>query len=540
MSLNPVVRKNTKGIYSIRYKGKELFPDQAVENRIKSRIQNYQIQNKSLIFVPSPLLFTGFEHLLSEIGPDNHIFCVEIDQNLMSLSCEYSSAQFLDSSQITYIRTDTKNGILKTIHGLGPWNFRTVQMLSIGKGYSLFPSQYKEMFSAASHFIQQYWQNKMTLIHMGNLWIKNIFRNLEFFRVESALSSIKTGKPVIVAGAGESLEASLPLIKKNRNKIFLISVDTALSALTLSGLSPDLVVVMETQLINLKDFIGQDLSKTIIVSDLSSHPCIHRLGYRKSLFFLSRFSDSAFISRLKGLLPGLDIFPALGSVGVAAVQCALEITSSSIFLSGLDFSYSLGKSHSRGTPPHYRTLHSANRFSGLGNYQSCVQRPLLKVADKNGEPCITDLILHSYARELTNLIYKRENVYDLRAKGLSLGIDNTHRDKDLQRLLKNKPPVHIDNKNISQGDHNKIIHFIENEISIIQRIIKTGKEYIQGKTHGVIPSALIEDLRTCDYIYISFPDPPPLPKQEIGFIKRAVISAEWYFTQLGQILSRLG
>ena len=146
--------------------------------------------------------------------------------------------------------------------------------------------------------------------------------------------------PVVVAGAGPSLESAFPILARCRAQFTLVAVDTALPMLRSSGLVPDVVVAVEAQAVNNQDFIGSAASMgAVLACDLSVHPSVARLFAGRHFFFCSEFAPLRLWRRMDaaGLRP--RGFPALGSVGVTAAHAALEITGESVFLTGLDLSF---------------------------------------------------------------------------------------------------------------------------------------------------------------------------------------------------------
>lgn len=63
-------------------------------------------------------------------------------------------------------------------------------------------------------------------------------------------------KPVLVVGAGESLEYCISDIKKHRESILILAVDTALSVLDLHHIKPDFIVAVDSQFYNFYDILG--------------------------------------------------------------------------------------------------------------------------------------------------------------------------------------------------------------------------------------------------------------------------------------------
>jgi hypothetical protein len=103
---------------------------------------------------------------------------------------------------------------------------------------------------------------------MAPLWIRNLSENLEILK-KPDIGNIHIDKPVLVTGAGESLELSIPLIQEFRNQIYILSVDTAVQTLIRNSIIPDGVVNLEAQFYNLKDFYAIQNFRIDLFSDIT-------------------------------------------------------------------------------------------------------------------------------------------------------------------------------------------------------------------------------------------------------------------------------
>ncbi len=393
MTPDPELFTATSGLMSVRYCGKELYSPGDPLRGILKKIRTLSIPEQTLLFIPSPLLFYGFDTLLQIVPESSHILCVEYDEKLMALSLSRAPEAYIHSTRITYIRTDAINGVIHTVRASGIWRYRRSCLVTLSNGYSLYPSFYRDCERGVQAAINRYWQNKRTLMEMGPGWIRNIFRNLSFCTESYSAADLTFEKPVVVTGAGESLEHSLPLLKRLREKICIVAADTSFPVLTQHDIQPDYIIAVESQVSNMKDFIGNVYSTIPVIFDLTCFPAIHRVFTGRKYFMLSDFTRCRLIGKLKEYLPSLLLIPPLGSVGVIALYLSSLFSKGPVFFKGLDFSYILGKPHARGTPSHVLTLSQSIRTLPLGYYDRMFSRPLIRCRDKNGNPVYSDLIL---------------------------------------------------------------------------------------------------------------------------------------------------
>ena len=504
------------------------------------------IPPNTLVILPSPLLFHGVTKLIGRLTADCHILCIEVDQPLMAFSVFRAPKQIIESDRISVIRTDNTAAFTEYLNQLKIHRFRRVLPLFMSGGYTLHRTIYDALIAAAAHHVQRYWQNRITLVHMSRLWIKNIVSNLvrNWRYLGGGIPS--SSKPVVVAGAGESLEKTLESLRRYRNRFCLLAVDTALPVLSAWDIHPDAVVVLDGQLVNSADFFGHDNREMILICDLSAHPSTLDAVRGSKNFVLSAFSSTLFLDRL--VSSGIDVpmIRPMGSVGVAAVDLAKAITSRAVFLTGLDFSYTPGKPHSRGAPSHLLSLTTSIRTHPLGLFAECMKRPLIEARNSRGERITTDLVLRSYRDDLDEALQSENRVYDLREGGLPLRSTAVSPGEEFLEVLDSRP---------STGGAREFERKIESppapEIvkSTVRRFIETERHLLAGflevynNKHRAPPAAdarLKSSLNQIDYVYLDFPDAHAADEATEQFFVRAAASAAAFREFLDNALQILG
>jgi hypothetical protein len=79
--------------------------------------------------------------------------------------------------------------------------------------------------------------------------------------------------PCIIVAPGPSLEESLPLLYKNQNKVYIISVDSAVKVLSSYSIEPDYIIAIDPQPIVYAHLFGIN-HHAIIVAMLTAHPAV--------------------------------------------------------------------------------------------------------------------------------------------------------------------------------------------------------------------------------------------------------------------------
>ncbi len=183
--------------------------------------------------------------------------------------------------------------------------------------------------------------------------VDNIDRNVPFLLNHKKIPAEYQRTPVLVIANGPSLDASLPVIEKNRDKAILISCGSAISALHKVGIKPDIHVETERTkivydfLVNLSD--PDYLRDIIFLSTDVIHPYCSTLFDNSALMF--KLSEPGVILYHVNFqhLPSSAAFgsvnPLVGNIGISA---PIHLGFKSVYLFGLDNGYKhKGHHHSK-------------------------------------------------------------------------------------------------------------------------------------------------------------------------------------------------
>jgi len=514
---------------SINYLGKNLYskydPSQT-SIKIAHRLELYE---ETLYIVPSPLLLYGIREILNKLPQSSYLLGIEIDQNLMH---ETINSQIkIDNDNFKIYRLDSREQLKSAIEDLSVWKYRKCQLIPLNYGYNLYKEKYDYLYNFATVILNTFWRNRLTINKLGRLWVKNIFNNIPLVTPERPDNH---GKSIVVCGAGVSLEETTVLLKKNRDDIYIIAVDTALNSLLESEIIPDLVFALESQFYNLGDFYNSFGKNIDLLTDITGYPAVCRALKGKVYFYASDFFQNALLDRIETHLCLALKIPPLGSVGVAAVHTALKLFNAPIFLTGLDFSFVPGKSHSKGTPFSNSLLRISNRFKPAGSFNISMKRNLLQKKGKvEGKRINTDSILESYAMLLTDIISQEERVYDLTNSGYPLGAEYID-EENFCEMIKYRTS-NFDGNCIPQIDPNVSNNLLKQEKYFLEALIGEWVSFVATDSEQ-IPDLLISALEKVDYIYLDFPDRLPHPIKEISFISRAVTSAREYLKIVDRLI----
>ncbi|MDR1586126.1 MAG: DUF115 domain-containing protein [Treponema sp.] len=214
----------------------------------------------------------------------------------------------------------------------------------------VYGEDYLSIFSETVDFIKRSDANVRTGRNFGRRWLKNFFKNISLIR--TALLFRPAALPVVITGSGPGLEDSFPLILEMREKAFILSSSSSLSALEARGLRPDLVISTDGGawaplhlFACVRDPAGGAAAGPHL---LAINPCA-AIPSQCAAFPLLVLNDGSLwqslILRELGI-PSL-VIPQRGTVTASAVELALNLSAGNIYLAGMDLSVRDIRSHAR-------------------------------------------------------------------------------------------------------------------------------------------------------------------------------------------------
>jgi hypothetical protein len=533
MNADEPLLENTGRGFTVYYRNRSLYSSSEPREGAHRRAAAARLADRALVLVPGLGLGYGLELLLQKLPAGSSLLCVETDASLWALAASFPPPTHPRLKVVFSLQA-----AIGAARELGLYRFRRVQLVPLCGSYHLDRAGYDAILGALEEEIRQFWQNRITLAHMSRLWLRNLFANLVALASgdeSPAPPERARARPILVAGAGPSLEAALPRIARVRERLTLLAVDTALPVLADAGLPPDWVYALDAQHYNLEDFLPSRDPALLLLCDLSSCPAVIRQFPRRAAF-ATRFAPLALFDRLQAanLLP--PELPPLGSVGVTAVQAALGLTLGPVLLAGLDFCYPGGRTHARGAPSHRRALMACSRLAPPGSaaFEALAARPLLRVAGKGGRRYPSDLVLRSYAQQLQALARASGRLYDLGGEGLETGARPLASDSELRAVLSAGPWPPAPPPRPFGPLPVQVRDFLRGEAGLLQAAEKELEEAL-GKGSGAGPGpgpavALV------DYVLLATPEADPQRQAERGNLALALANARWLRARLQRLV----
>lgn len=546
----PCLAQTPQG-FSVSYNERFLYSKYAPSKTILQTIENLEIADGTLILCNSPALSYGLYELAQKLPENCFMILCEADAALYEFECnnvsiENSSNQETSTAskklpekaaRLTLEELQQLPFILqKTSYTFSDGNslppagtFRRVIRIDFSAGVQFHSEYYEQIYQAAAASIKTFWINRLTLTHFGRRYSKNFFINLKKLPQTSPIQNYfgQIEKPILVLGAGESLNKTLlDLTLQNnenkasiRQKFYILCADTALQPCLKHGIIPDGVFIEEAQSVIAKAFIGALRKDIHIFAGLSSVPLLTKLFPAEQIsYFTTLYTNAAFIDGLasQNLLPPQN--QPMGSVGLTAVYYALKFRKSTtipVLVSGLDFSYSPGITHAKGTLAHTQRLLSSTRLQPVQNYTAAFTTATTPFTDKAGNKMITTPTLQGYANLFNNLFSQEENLYDIGESGITLNIPKStlcnFKNQDLSlnttNSISSQPDFNFSKtKNNIQSISSKALKtYFESE----HQTLLTLRDILSGKQR-LTPQEQQEKIKQLaiprEYLYLHFPD----------------------------------
>ena len=543
----PCLIDTGRGI-SVLYKERYLYSKYSPDKAIIQAIDALEILSGALILVFSPCLWYGLKELLlkTEKKEDCLIVGIEADENLFELSknaLEKLKESLLQAQNVLLIKPEQIEKIIMPVY-----RFKRVQMIEMSGGTFFGGQIYKNVFMYAQNTIASFWKNRVTLVKLGRLFSRNFFKNLQKNPAVNNASILEKTitNPIVVFGAGQGAQVFIDSIQKITGnaslalkKCCVIAVDAALPLLKANGIKVDFAIAVEGQLASEKAYIGcKDYAQNILC-DMSSRKNTALYKKVETFYFMSEFDNCTFIhnAKDKGILP---IFvPALGSVGLTASYLALmlrKIIDVPVFCAGLDFSFSTGFTHARGTPAHKARLFSCAKFKPVENYDAAFKLGSFKIEGKNGD-LITDHSLKNYADLFRAYFCSIKNFFDASPTGLDLSINRCKTEFFIQTLSSfNKNYNALPTKKAENSESIKKLtqDYIQNEKKSLERIkelLSKGEKAFPPPKQN-LNHELKELLLEREYLYLHFPDGYKCRYDDLSFLKRVRSEIDFFIKDL--------
>jgi len=514
--------------FSIQFQGRWLYSRREPEAAPLAAVLATPFRPDTLYIVPSPCLCYGLRELLERLPASSAILCIEAEATLRSIA-EKSIAEGLPG--VVLASPHEAIAAYRFVEQrIAPARFRRAIEVRVSGGRALHEAEYDRVLAAIDADIQIRFRNRLALVRMGRLWTKNIIANLGSMRWEALVPIGAGGKPIVVCGAGPSLDGALPVLDRHREGLFVLACDTASGALARAGIIPDAVVCLEGQVYNVEDFLPLEGRPAALVADLTAHPASFRALPGSLSLTLSEYTDSAFLKRLAASGLPLTLVPPLGSVGVLAIRIA-RLLGGPVLVAGLDFAFNQGRTHCSGSPADLRARRTESRTEKRSAAWASSFRD---GCTRRQDGSLTDPALAMYAAlaagELRGL-----DAWDLRG-GFGAGLPlRATTPRDMALLAEGKS---VRGEAGQLGSHMDPEHCRELARNFLAVELERAENVAAALRTGTTPERLKALLADADFLYFHFPDPERVLELEDDALRRVAAEAAYWRGRLADALQK--
>ena len=217
-----------------------------------------------------------------------------------------------------------------------------IQLLEWRPALTVYGDAYLNLVEETVNFIKRADANARTARTFGHRW----FRNLGF--LDKVFLPAPISRSLLVTGAGPGLEVAIPIIRKERDRLFVLAASSSVAALEAEDLPPDMVISTD----------GSPWAKYHLyglVRDSGNR--MYPLASALTAALPSQVKNSPVLPISDGslwqtlILGGLGIpysnLPQRGTVSATALDLAFVLTKGEVFLAGMDLGNRDIRSHAR-------------------------------------------------------------------------------------------------------------------------------------------------------------------------------------------------
>ena len=543
---------------TVLYRGRFLYSKYNPMRAVQQTVQGLPQLPGTLFLLCSPCLWHGLEQLMLALAPESEVVAFEADPALHKLAADTfrEKKKSFPAEWQRRIRLFGPDSLFEMDSHVRErserGHLRRAFRVDFSAGTQLNTERYNAVADACQNIIGSFWKNRVTLVRFGRLFSKNLIQNLS--EVPQALQLCDVEKtvhrPIVVCGAGGSLESTCIVLNHRRTDFFVLAVDAALPALSAFHIVPDAVVGMEAQLAIEKAYIGAAQSHIPLFMDMASRPNIPRILGGPIIFFASEYTKAAFFCTLRqnALIHGT--IPPLGSVGLSATYIAIHLRSSDavpVYVTGLDFSFFVGATHARETHAHRSRLCCTDRLNPIEQYSASFCEGSRAAQGKDGSVTHTSVIMQSYAKTFRAQFSTAKNLFDAGKTGLELGIPQ----KQIEPLLQKQGDIdggqferavlkpvdkHIQ-EHRALAAQNYLLH--EHEMLVqLRDLLINGDRSLARNGDYTLEAQVATLLSGREYLYLHFPDGYKL-RTDGDFLKRVRAELDSFIKYFAASLAHL-
>ncbi|WP_157843146.1 motility associated factor glycosyltransferase family protein [Bacillus sp. FJAT-42315] len=291
------------------------------------------------------------EQLCGKLSEEERLIIIEPNEKVLKASQKLDlfknpkiedKAEFITSTQIEEIEK-----FLAPI--FNAFNNR-IQLIISPNFEKIYPLFAKKVVSLIKEVLMLNVVDKNTWSFFAEDWQENYIKNLYFAFLSTPFNDLnkKFTLPVVIASGGPSLTKQLPLLKKYREKVILLSAGSTINTLLRNDIIPDGIVSIDGGIANYKHFEQLHHLDIPLFYTSTLHKDILKMYKGDKIFFNNK--SHLDISQLTNDVIEKDIDKVIGGASVAnyCLDIAYQMTTGSICLIGQDLAYTNNSTHASG------------------------------------------------------------------------------------------------------------------------------------------------------------------------------------------------
>lgn len=350
------------------------------------------------------------ESLSKKMSKDEFLIIVEPMDPLIEV--QLNNNHVLEKAIL--IKGGELEGLKKLFDSLTIQFSNRIQVICSPNYDKLFPSDYHQILNIVKDSIYVQKVNENTIKMYSKEWQQNFILNLFYSFDDIPLHVLEHyfDVPVVVASGGPSLTKQIPLLKKVRKHVLLISSGSTINTLLNYDLEPDFVVTIDGNINNYKHFESIKLKKTKVIYSLSHHEKILEKLNQRSFYFVSSVIHSLKSYAEKLLNKEVPSISGGASVANFALNIAYIISSGPVALIGQDLAYTDNKTHAEHNK-NFRTID-----------ETCIkERGMFYIEGYYGDQVLTDyafLAMKYNFEKLIQTFSHPERIYNCTEGGVKI------------------------------------------------------------------------------------------------------------------------
>ena len=169
---------------------------------------------------------------IRDISPDIEIINIPYDRELGELSLRINKTERVQWDTIEPVKTFIDRTLNIT-------NIKGLQVIEWEPSHKTHVDFSNNINNVLVQSIRKINGNIMTTARFGKKWIKNSLKN--FIQTTSYVENFTVNRPIAIVASGKSLDASIHILKKNRNSFTVLALSSAVLALTEHNITPDII-----------------------------------------------------------------------------------------------------------------------------------------------------------------------------------------------------------------------------------------------------------------------------------------------------------